>query len=237
MKESNGVQIIELDDHVVVFNGSDWGVSGVVIGIAGEELTIWGRLPSNLGSKSYRHQVNVKQVLYIGKGKIRPPRPGETIKRFDNVQAAAVADLPHGSGSIAPPSSPESEPGFSDSSQQQPASPPVEEEPEPLEPPEEPMVPRVAPPAPPPVQEEIKPELLKTEVFRRPSAADAHHLKPQQQEQQHAIQERTDLPPTGKVGTVKPTGGSTKVQIHLEDTKKGSLARKPLSHAKKPKDD
>jgi len=190
MKTVNGVIIIEINDHVTIVTGADAGVSGTVINVSGKEITVWGRQPGYLGSKSFRIQVPASSVRYVGKAILRPLRPGESRVAPPDLQVAAGGTEGIHAPTLRKPKQPP-----------QPAS--VNQQPEP----QETQLPP-APVIPVPAAQEIPPEMLKPLVVKRESAQDIfgktaeavnHQPKEQQNEPEETksaeVQAEGDMPP------------------------------------------
>jgi len=101
MRQENGLVFYETDDVVQVVKGGEWGVFGVVLENMQGQLKLWGRQPGYLGSQAYLLQVDAKNVMYVGQGKIRPLKPGEERRAIPDVQAAGAP-----TGSPAPSARP-----------------------------------------------------------------------------------------------------------------------------------
>lgn len=182
---------IRQDDVVQVVKGGEWGVMGIVMSIIGKELLLWGRNPGYLGSENYKLQVRADHVMRIGRGRVRPLRPGESRKPVPTQTQAPKEEEPKQQLAPMPV-------------KQEPTPEPVKRGPgrprkNPLPEPQQPTETQASPPPivrdeetqaaalafgldidsesiipKPKPQEEINPELLKTVQVRRPSAYEVH---------------------------------------------------------------
>lgn len=180
MIDTNGSIQYEIGDAVQVVHGQDQGTFGVIVGIAGEELTLWGRVPASYGSQAYKFSCRSLDVMFVGRGKIRPLFPGE-IKR--DVGELPVHRRPRQPSTLSRRMAPRPLP---------PIPQPPQVVPQPAVAPTVPKGPaavglhdvqfggvdsdQVRIPRPPSKYPEPTPEMLEVAVFRGPTAAEAHHL-------------------------------------------------------------
>lgn len=157
----------EINDTIQVVRGEDLGTFGIVCDVAGPQLNCWGRVPAQYGSAAYEFQVNINNVMYVGKGKIRPLKPGEIKRTIEEAsqlaapaQAISHARIPKAPPNLPPPPAERSEGrgqlvafGKVDSDQ-------IDTRPHP------------------PAQDNLDPKMLSPAVFRGPSALEAHGITP-----------------------------------------------------------
>lgn len=107
MKEKNGQIIIEENDCVQIVKGPNAATIGIVVSIQGNELKIWGRTPSIPGKagEPYSCMIGSADVMYVGKGRLRPMKQGEQQKKIEKAPAPIAQ-----SSALAPPKPPPQEP-------------------------------------------------------------------------------------------------------------------------------
>lgn len=221
MKTINGRTVVEIDDHVTITSGPDAGVSGTIIGIAGREITIWGRQPGYLGSKSFRVQVPASSVMYVGRGILRPVRPGETPVPPPNLQAAAESG--RGAGVHAPTLHQPKQPP-------QPAQSQAEAEREAA-----PSARQLAIPS--PKNQDISPEALKPMVVKRESAMDLFgKSNPEAATQQGTNEHKEEQSPQVQAEGILPGDDLLPGEEDLPVRVEGAEARKEKNRKRKAAD-
>lgn len=188
MKNDNGQIIYEIGDTVQVVSGDTKLCVGIVIEVIGSELRLWNKSPGD--SKRLDWQASKNDVRFIGKGFLRPARPGEPVRSLEPMQHPAPR-----SRSIFRPKQPKLTHPITPSQPQSADSPP-QSSPGRV-PPVEPLLPAAAGPKfggvdsesisiprPPGRYPEPTPEMLQPAVFKAPSARDLHKL-PKTAKQEH----------------------------------------------------
>lgn len=167
-------------DVVQVVKGRNLGVLGIVTSVMGNDVGCWGVAPDDLNNRRYRFSASMDMLRVVGGAFVRP-----VSKTTGSVPAAAKTPAPAPTPKPAPPPPPPPAP---------PPPPQPKPQPKPAWPPASDASPHgtphfgadssnYKPPVPQSFQEPIDPELLKTAIFKRPSAHDLIPKTPQPQPQ------------------------------------------------------